>query len=143
MKKKEPHLNYCAHDGYLVGGRYQIPSSIFEYQALQSNPFIGCNQVFCDNCLQFVRQKTGYRMKSYSRADLKRWAVLLSENDDWDSLDFLEKEARGGERIYYCACHSFPTGTCETLDGYSDHPLFPGGYGKGWKCNGHPQRTTS
>lgn len=135
-------LFYCLEKGYLVGAKGVIPADLTIYYAGDTKLPIGCNRIFCQNCQQFVRNWSGYRListmeeKWLSKEELKNLYVTV----DPAKSPYLTKKW-GGEnyRVYSCWCYAYEI--------FSFREMELGLYVMGafdyqhWGCAGHPQNT--
>ncbi len=137
MRLSESNLKYCVNAGYLVGGSYWIPDALFDHQGNEWAT-VGCNQIFCSECKEFVRHRSDYDMGSYSARDERTRAPILFATENWDTIEFLKPTNSRITRIYYCACFCCTQSNSMPMDGSGDHLIYGASYSTNWRCKGHP-----
>ncbi len=118
-------LNFCHADGYLVGGRGELPDNTSEYQAEMRRPVIGCNQVTCTRCGAAVKSQPGLFPLVVDAP--RNWTTIYA-TDDWSTAPEMGRDP--ASRLYGCKCrYDAVTGSTPLLrDDMSATP---------WRCAGH------
>jgi len=126
--------NLCPSGGLLVGAEGRVPddSSEFSPWHVMVGSGIGCNQLKCSVCGEWVRQQPGLVSKSGIKA-----ARALSKSENWASLASVSPTS--STRLYACKCTVWNAVFQRYIQ---DRDLDPGDMEPPpWECQGHPLAT--
>ena len=122
--------NYCHKNGYLVGAEKTWP----EDRATYCDGFgkiIGCNQIFCRKCLNFVRQWPGFGVLSNPWTLKKADFLNIYQIQNPGASPYLGKLFRW--RVYSCLCWADQILCSQDLyKGYLEFDY--------WVCYGHKEK---